>query len=97
VTSSVPDAGMPSTIAQLDALAAEIADHGWGARLETPPRRLPCLHVQNPAAPALSEYVYAQPRRDGTWTYWWPWAQPIAGAAAEAAAIIIGALHTVDP
>jgi hypothetical protein len=93
---SVPDAGLPDAITQLDDLAAEIADHGWTARLETPPRRLPRLHVQNPAAPALSEDVYAQPRLDGTWTYWWPWAQPIADAAAEAAAIIIGALHAVD-
>jgi hypothetical protein len=94
---SVPSAGVPSTITRLDALAAELAGQGWAARLEAPPRRLPRLYVQNPAAPALSEHVYAQRRRDGTWTYWWPWAQPIASAAAEAAAIIIAALHTTDP
>jgi hypothetical protein len=96
VTLSLPFAGVPSAISQLDALAAELAGHGWAARLEEPPRRLPRLHVQNPAAPALSEYVYAQRRRDGTWTYWWPWAQPIASAAAKAAAIITTALHTPD-
>jgi hypothetical protein len=88
--------GVPSTITQLDALAAELAGHGWAARLEAPPGRLPRLHVQNPAVPALSECVYAQPRRNGTWTYWWPRAEPIASAAAEAAAIIIGTLHAVD-
>jgi hypothetical protein len=93
----VQSAWVPSAITQLDALAAELADHGWAARLETPPRRLPRLEVQNPTAPALSEYIYAQPRRDGTWNYWWPWAQPIASAAAEAAAIIIGVLHATDP
>jgi len=93
----VPSAEVPSAITQLDALAAELIDHGWAARLEEPPHRLPRLHVQNPAAPALSEYVYAQPRRDGTWTYWWPWAQPIASAAARAAAIITEALHTPEP
>jgi hypothetical protein len=85
--------GSPSTISQLDALAAELAGHLWAARLEAPADRLPRLHVQNPAVPALSEYVYAQPRRDGTWTYWWQGAQPIAGAAAEAAAIIISSLQ----
>jgi hypothetical protein len=88
---SVPAAGVPATITQLDALAAELARHGWAARLEAPPGRLARLHVQNPAAPALSEYVCAQPRRDGTWTYWWPWAEPIASEAVEAAAIIVGA------
>ena len=93
---SVPSAVVPSVITQLETLAAELVGHGWAARLEEPPRRLPRLHVQNPAAPALSEYVYAQPRRDGTWTYWWPWAQPIASAAAKAAAIITAALHTPD-
>jgi hypothetical protein len=93
---SAPAAGVPTTITQLDALAAELAGHLWAARLEAPPGRLPRLHVQNPAAPALSEYVYAQPRRDGTWTYWWQGAQPIASAAAKAAAIITGAVHAAD-
>jgi hypothetical protein len=89
--------GVATTITQLDALAAELAGQLWAARLEAPPGRLPRLHVQNPAAPALSEYVYAQPRRDGTWTYWWQGAQPIASAPAEAAAIIIGAFHAAGP
>jgi len=93
---SAPAVGVPTTITQLDALAAELVGHSWAARLEAPPGRLPRLHVQNPAVPALSEYVYAQPRRDGTWTYWWQGAQPIASAAAEAAAIIIGSLHAAD-
>jgi hypothetical protein len=87
----------PSAITQLDALASELAGHLWAARLEARPGRLPRLHVQNPAVPALSEYVYAQPRRDGTWTYWWQGAQPIASAAGKAAAIIIGALQVADP
>jgi hypothetical protein len=90
-------AGVPAIITRLDALGGELAGHGWAARLEAPPGRLPRLHVQNPAVPALSEYVYAQLRRDGTWTYWWPWAQPIASAAAKAAAIIISTLQATDP
>jgi hypothetical protein len=90
---SAPAIGVPTTITLLDALAAELAGHGWAARLEAPPGHLSRLHVQNPAVPALSEYVYAQPRRNGTWSYWWPWAQPIAGAPAEAAAIIIGSMQ----
>ena len=94
---SAPAAGVPGTITQLDAMAAELAGHGWAAQLVAPPGRLPRLHVQNPAVPAMSEYVYAQRRRDGTWTYWWPWAQPIASAPAEAAAIIIRTLQATDP
>jgi hypothetical protein len=93
---TVQAAWVPGAISRLDALAAELADRGWAAQLEMPPRRLPRLHVHNSAAPAFSEYVYAQPRRDGTWTYWWPWAQPIAAATTEAATIIIGAMHATD-
>jgi hypothetical protein len=85
--------GVPTTITQLEALAAELAGHLWAAQVEAPPGRLPRLHVQNPAVPALSEYVYAQPRRDGTGTYWWQGARPIAGAAAEAAGIITESQH----
>jgi hypothetical protein len=90
---SGPAVEVPGTIAQLDAMAAELSGHGWAAQLEAPPGRLPRLHVHSPATPALSERVYAQRRRDGTWTYWWSWAEPIASAPAEAAAIIIATLQ----
>jgi hypothetical protein len=85
--------GVPGAITQLGVLAADLAGHLRAARPEAPPGRLPRLHAQNPAVPALSEYVYAELRRDGTGTYWWQGAEPIAGATAEAAAIITGSQH----
>jgi hypothetical protein len=93
---SAPAVEVPGSITQLDAVAAELARHGWAARLEAPPGRLPCLHVQNPAAPASSGHVYAQRRHDGIWTYWWSWAQAIASTPAEAAAIIVATLQAAD-
>jgi hypothetical protein len=83
-------------LARLEALAAELAALGWPAGLDEPPGRLPSLHVRNPepGARALAEHIYAQPRRDGTWAYWWPWAQAIdAAGPAGAAAVITRALR----
>ena len=75
----------PAVTNRLTALADELTAAGWPARLLTRPGRVPCLHVSNPAARALSEDVYAQPDENGTWQYWWPWAQPIALSTADAA------------
>jgi hypothetical protein len=82
-------------IVRLDALAAELAARGWTARVCAPPSRAPSLYARNPepGAAALSEHIYARPRTDGTWAYWWPWAEPIAEAAAEAAAVIVHVLR----
>jgi len=57
--------------------------------------RVPSLHARNPepGAAALSEHIYAQPRADGTWVYWWPWAQPIAETPSRAAAAIVRVLR----
>lgn len=90
-----PGAGAADTIARLDALAAELGTHGWTARLHTPRGRPPRLHARNPepGAAALSEHIYAQPRPDGTWMYWWPWAEPIAETAPDTAAIITRVLR----
>lgn len=86
---------MADVVARLDALATELAALGWSARLYAPPGRAPSLHARNPepGAAALSEDIYAQPRADGTWVSWWPWAEPIAIEAADAAAIIVRVLR----
>jgi hypothetical protein len=91
---------MPATtaeiLARLESLAAALAVLGWPAGLDEPPGRLPSLHVRNPGpgAGALAEHIYAQPRRDGTWAYWWPWAQAIdAAGPAAAAGVIVRALR----
>ncbi len=86
-------------LARLEALAGELTARGWHARLETPPGRLPSVYARNPApgAAMLSERIYAQPRADGTWVFWWPWAQPIAAAPAAAAAVIVRVLRPAVP
>jgi|HubBroStandDraft_4_1064222.scaffolds.fasta_scaffold1080382_1 hypothetical protein len=93
---AVTPAATAQTLARLESLADALAALGWQADLDEPPGRLPCLHVRNPepGAFALSEHIYAQPRRDGTWAYWWPWAQAIdAPDPAGAAAVITRALR----
>lgn len=85
-------------ISRLDALNAELTALGWTARIRTPLGRRPSLYVRNPepGAAALSEHVYAHPRTDGQWLYWWPWADPIADTAAQAAAIIVHVLRPAE-
>jgi hypothetical protein len=74
---------------RLEALAEVLAQRGLRARLMTPPGRVPSLHVVNPAASALAEDVYSCRGKDGTWWFWWSWAERIAvdedlvGAAAR--------------
>ena len=91
--------GWPATAAEavtrLDVLAAELAALGWTATVSAPAGRVPSLYARNPepGAAALSEHVYAQPRGDGTWVFWWPWAEPIAESPAEAAAVIVRVLR----
>lgn len=50
-------------IDRLDALATELAAHGWTSRLRTPRGRMPSLHARNPVpgAAALSEQIFVQP------------------------------------
>ena len=85
-------------VARLDALAEELAARGWASSVQAPNGRLPRLHARNPVpgAGALSEDIFAQPRADGTWVYWWPWAQPIAEAADRTAEVIVRVLRPAD-
>ncbi len=91
-------ASTADVIARLNDLATELNARGWTARLHTPSGRLPSLHTRNPepGAAALSEHIYAKPRADGCWMYWWPWAEPIADTPAGAAAVIVRVLRTAD-
>lgn len=75
-----------ANLARLERLAEELAACGLRARLITPPGRVPSLHVVNPAAAALSEDVYAGRGPDGTWSYWWSWAEQIAAGEDHAGA-----------
>jgi hypothetical protein len=95
LTAHGPRASSADTIARLDALAAELTSHGWTASVMTPQGSTPRLYARNPepGAAALSERIFARPRADGTWSYWWPWAEPIADTASAAAAIIVKVLR----
>ncbi|HUY48670.1 MAG TPA: hypothetical protein VMV92_23625 [Streptosporangiaceae bacterium] len=95
MSTPAPAASAADAITRLNTLAAELAARGWPTRLDVPAGRAPSLHTRNPepGAAALSEDIYAQPRADGTWWFWWPWAQPIAAGPADAAAIITRVLR----
>ena len=97
MNASVSPARYSECITRLEALAAEIAARGWTTRVDATRGRPPSLLAQNPepGAAALSEHIYAHPGSDGTWMYWWPWADPIAATAADAAAIVVRVLRAV--
>jgi hypothetical protein len=92
----IPAADATTATQALETLASELTARGWTARLHIPDGRLPSLYVQNPDAEKLSEYIYAGPAADGTWSYWWSWADTIAPTAnpADTAATITRVLRT---
>ena len=61
---------------RLELLAGELGRHGLEASVVSPPGRVPRLQVTHPAGAA--EDVYVGRCRDGTWWFWWPWAERIA-------------------
>ena len=65
----------------LDQLGPALEGYGLTASLVTPAGRVPSLRVVNPAAPALAEDVYAGCCEDGSWWFWWSWAERIAAAS----------------
>jgi hypothetical protein len=66
---------------RLDRLAPVLARHGMTTNLLAPPGRVPSLRVVNPDTPALAEDVYAGRCQDGSWWFWWSWAERISAAA----------------
>jgi hypothetical protein len=63
--------------AYLEGLADALARRGLRTRMVAPQGRIPSLHVVNPLAPALAEDIYAGRGQDGTWWFWWSWAERI--------------------
>jgi hypothetical protein len=84
---------------QLDRLAPVLAARGMTTHLLVPPGRVPSLRVVNPAAPALAEDVYAGCCEDGSWWFWWSWAERISAASdlEQAAGRIAHVLAATDP
>ncbi len=66
---------------RLDQLGPSLAARGMTPSLVTPAGRVPSLRVLNPAAPALAGDVYAGCCEDGSWWFWWSWAERIAAAS----------------
>jgi hypothetical protein len=95
-----PDAagGTQACADRLDQLGPVLAARGMTASLVTPAGRVPSLRVVNPAAPALAEDVYAGCCEDGSWWFWWSWAERIAAASDldQAAARIAHVLAAAD-
>jgi len=82
--------GAPSlraaNLARLERLAGLLRGRGLAASPVAPECRVPRLEVRHLSG-ACAE-VYAWRCRDGSWWYWWPWAERIAagtdaGGAAE--------------
>ena len=87
------DTQAAADIADLEALAAELAARGLQANLGTVQGCPPYLVVRNPRASVLTERVYAQ-----AGSFWWPWAERIASCdeMTKAAAVLARVLRTVD-
>jgi len=84
---------------QLERLAPVLSRHGMTSNLMAPSGRVPSLRVLNPAAPALAEDVYADRCEDGSWWFWWSWAERISAAgdlerAAARIAHVLAAPHS---
>ena len=81
---------LPAYLSRLEGPAEVLSHHGLRASLMAPPGRVPSLHVVNPAASVLAEDVYTGRGQDGTWWFWWSWAERIAsGEDLEGAAAMI--------
>jgi hypothetical protein len=63
---------------RLEHLAVELRRRGMTADLVVASGRIPRLEVVYPAGPA--EDVYAWRGQDGTWWFWWSWAERISVA-----------------
>jgi hypothetical protein len=61
----------------LEQLGEELTRRGMQVRMVLPPGRVPSLYVVNPEARALEEHIYAGCGSDGTWWFWWSWAERI--------------------
>jgi hypothetical protein len=83
-----------ATLHRLEQLAALLTQRGLDASLVAPDGRVPRLAVAHPQPGGAAEDIYTARCRDGTWWFWWPWAERIATDAdlTAAAAMIEQAL-----
>jgi hypothetical protein len=75
-----------ANLSRLESLAGALTARGLHADVVALPGRIPRLEVASPSL-RTTEDVYAWRCQDGTWWYWWSWAERIAaGDALELAA-----------
>lgn len=70
-------AAATQAVGQLEALAADLSARGLATTIVTG-RSHPCVNVVNKSASQMHEDVYAAPAGDGSWWFWWSWADRIA-------------------
>ncbi|HUZ37386.1 MAG TPA: hypothetical protein VMV17_13765 [Streptosporangiaceae bacterium] len=70
-----------ATLRRLERLSGILAERGLEASLVAPIGRVPRLQVAHPAAAGPAADVYVSRCRDGSWWFWWPWAERIAAEA----------------
>ena len=63
-------------LAHLERLAEKLTTSGFTAELASQ-ISTPCLTVANARQPTLNERVLCERADNGSWSYWWPWQQPI--------------------
>jgi hypothetical protein len=63
-------------LAYLGKLANELESHGFATELISKVSK-PSLKVANAETLSLNERVLCQQADDGSWSFWWPWHQPI--------------------
>jgi hypothetical protein len=62
---------------QLKALAEDVQKRGFAAHV-VQDGRYASVSVINRSVPQLSENVYIAPAEDGSWWFWWSWADRLA-------------------
>ncbi len=67
-----------ATLHRLERLAGTLATRGMDVSIVVPAGRVPWLQVAHPAADGMAGDIYVSRCRDGSWWYWWPWAERIA-------------------
>lgn len=63
-------------VAHLAHLADALSRRSFAVRVVTT-KRAPYLKVANGDTPTLNERVHCRRAGDGSWSFWWPWQQPI--------------------
>jgi hypothetical protein len=79
----------PDTCAQVEALAAKLSRRGFATTVVSGGQYVG-VTVLNRDAAHMADNIYAAPDRDGSWWFWWSWAdriEPIGEVDAAAAKI----------